>query len=84
LDVYLLLAAISQRHHRRDDESVSGFTPPLRDYDDGDVAGRLLRRFSTPPSVHEVGATILMNSREVITLVCFQNGGKCRWLPVTR
>jgi hypothetical protein len=30
------------------------------------------------------GATMLMNSRDVITLVFFQNLGKCRWLPVTR
>lgn len=30
------------------------------------------------------GATMLMNSREVITLVFFQNLGKCRWLPVIR
>jgi hypothetical protein len=33
---------------------------------------------------HEVrcGATMLMNSLDVITLVFFQNFGKCRWLPV--
>ena len=30
------------------------------------------------------GATMLMNSRDVITLVFFQNLGKCRWLPVNR
>ena len=30
------------------------------------------------------GATMSMNSREVITLVCFQNFGKWRVLPVTR
>ena len=30
------------------------------------------------------GATTLINSRDVITLVFFQNFGKCRWLPVTR
>jgi|GEM_PF-3677333 len=30
------------------------------------------------------GATMLMNSREVITLVFFQNLGKCRKLPVIR
>ena len=30
------------------------------------------------------GATMLMNSRELITLVVFQNFGKCRWLPVIR
>jgi len=30
------------------------------------------------------GATMLMKSRDVITLVFFQNLGKCRWLPVTR
>ena len=29
------------------------------------------------------GATMSI-SREVITLVFFQNLGKCRWLPVTR
>jgi hypothetical protein len=36
--------------------------------------------------LHEMrcGATMLMNSRDVITLVIFQNFGKCRWLPVTR
>jgi hypothetical protein len=30
------------------------------------------------------GATMLRNSRDVTTVVCFQNLGKCRWLPVTR
>jgi hypothetical protein len=30
------------------------------------------------------GAAMLMNSRVVITLVCFQNFGKCRRLPVIR
>src|SRR3989442_1211687 len=30
------------------------------------------------------GATTLINSRDVITLVFFQNFGKCRWLPVTK
>jgi hypothetical protein len=30
------------------------------------------------------GATTLMNSRDVITFVLFQNFGKCRTLPVTR
>src|SRR5450432_1617319 len=29
-------------------------------------------------------ATTLMNSRDVIILVPFQNSGKCRWLPVIR
>src|ERR1017187_5657359 len=30
------------------------------------------------------GATMPMNSRDVVTLVFFQNLGKCRWSPVTR
>jgi hypothetical protein len=30
------------------------------------------------------GATMLMNSREVITLVFFQNFGKCLTFPVTK
>ena len=30
------------------------------------------------------GATMPMNSRDVIVLVCFQNFGKWRWLPVIR
>ena len=30
------------------------------------------------------GATMSINSRDVITLVFFQNFGKCRWLPVSR
>lgn len=30
------------------------------------------------------GATISINSREVTTLVFFQNFGKCRWFPVIR
>jgi len=30
------------------------------------------------------GATMLMNSRDVITLVFFQNFGKCLVFPVTR
>ena len=34
--------------------------------------------------VMRCGATMLMNSRDVITLVFFQNLGKCRWFPVTR
>lgn len=30
------------------------------------------------------GATMAIKSLEVITLVCFQNLGKCLWLPVTK
>jgi hypothetical protein len=30
------------------------------------------------------GATMPMNSRDVITLVFFQNLGECRWLTVIR
>lgn len=30
------------------------------------------------------GATMPMNSRDVIPLICFQNSGKCRRLPVMR
>lgn len=43
----------------------------------------LAARFNRP-YVIRCGATMPMNSREVITLVFFQNLGKCFWLPVTR
>ena len=50
-------------------------------------AGRISRVRAYPSGrryVIRCGATMLMNSREVITLVFFQNLGKCLWLPVTR
>jgi len=36
------------------------------------------------PAASGCGATRAMNSRELITLVFFQNRGKWRWFPVTR
>lgn len=46
------------------------------------IASMPIRRFTS----HDIkcGATMLMNSRDVITLVFFQDLGKCRRLPVTR
>src|SRR6266851_2001542 len=54
------------------------------------VDPRVLSIFRARPAggrlPHEMrwGATMLISSRDVITLVFFQNFGKCRWLPVTR
>src|SRR5579862_1149189 len=68
----------------------SGFsvTPCLRG-DVGSLTGPLRQqRDLLPPSdIHyriKCCATMLMNSREVITLVLFQNIGKCRGLTVIK
>lgn len=47
-----------------------------------DFLQRVLR--AAPRQGMKCGATMLMNSRDVITLVFFQNFGKCRWLPVIK
>src|SRR6266849_1168203 len=57
--------------------TLSSWTPECCRYSARPAGGRL-------PHEMRWGATMLMNSRDVITLVFFQNFGKCRWLPVTR
>jgi hypothetical protein len=54
---------------------------------DKNLPVRVASPLSSPPDIRyriKCCATMLMNSREVITLVLFQNIGKCRWLPVIR